>query len=591
MAASRFQRAYMITPSSRNLRKLALRRSTVTGMPLALLAVVLLLTAAAAPAQAAVERPIVYVVSIDGLDGDAVDAAAAPFMSSLLAERGTYFKESRSVMPAETNPNHVAMMTGAFGGRSGIPANAFALYAPLANEDSCENTSPFDFSKAPSPTSGENAGCLLADTTFASIKRQGNPDGLVTAAIFGKPKLGRIFAKRSVDPEKLDPDHLWAPCDSAPDDDGYCGDVQTNPITGYSVNDSVVMDEVLRVAEDGVAAGGVAKRPDLVFASLPQVDSAGHATGRGLFYDQAVTMADGEIRRLVTQLRARGEWERSVLILVSDHSMDSTADRVSPADRFSDAGIPDSAYVEVPDGSASLIYLADRTAAERFALLKKMRDALVGTSGIDEVLYREANPEDGGAQYSVDRVHPDWRLSGERVGDLIVTTASGTGFDEGVPLPGGHGAPQTADNLIAVTGGSAFLKQATVDSAAVNADVAPTVMGLFGLAAPRNSAARFLSSAFDLAAAPGGGAPAVKPTIRVQGKKAAKKRCRYRLTLGPAGARFDVQRRARAGWRRLRANTARTTVRHRGARRQRFRVRVHAASGVRGPWRATKRRC
>lgn len=559
-------------------------------MPLAVLVIAIVL-AVAAPAPGAVERPLVYVVSIDGLEGDAVDAGDAPFISSLLAERATYFNESRSVMPAETNPNHVAMMTGAFGGRSGIPANAFALYATLANEDSCEATSPFDFSKAPTPTSGENAGCLLADTTFASIKRQGNPDGLVSAAIFGKPKLGRIFANKTVDPQRLDVDHLWAPCGSAPDDDEYCGEAQTNPITGYALDDEVVMDEVLRVAEDGVPAGGVTRRPDLTFVNLPQVDSAGHASGGGAVYDQAVRMADAEIKRLVERLRARGEWERTILILVSDHGMDSTANRVATAQLLSDAGIPESAYVEVPNGSASLVYLADRTSPDRFALLKRMRDALVGKRGIAEVLYREPNPEDGGPQYSVDAVHPDWRLAGERVGDLIVTTVNGAGFDEGVPLPGGHGAPQTADNFIAVAGGSPSVRRATLATPAVNADVAPTVMGLFGLSAPSDSTGVFLGAAFDLTAAPGAGAPAVRPTLNVRARKAAKRRCTYRLTIGPAGARFDVQRRQGARWRPLRSATKRTTLRHRGVRQQRFRVRVRAASGVTGAWRTTRRRC
>ena len=40
---------------------------------------------AAGPAQARVERPIVYAVVIDGLDGDRVDEGKAPFISSLLA--------------------------------------------------------------------------------------------------------------------------------------------------------------------------------------------------------------------------------------------------------------------------------------------------------------------------------------------------------------------------------------------------------------------------------------------------------------------------------------------------------------------------
>ena len=40
-----------------------------------------------APAAARAERPIVYAVVIDGLDGDRVDEGKAPFISSLLSER------------------------------------------------------------------------------------------------------------------------------------------------------------------------------------------------------------------------------------------------------------------------------------------------------------------------------------------------------------------------------------------------------------------------------------------------------------------------------------------------------------------------
>lgn len=565
--------------------------SSVPGV-IRFVSILLALSALAAPAgAAAAERPLVYVIAIDGLDGDSVEQGQTPFISSLLAgtdASATYFPESSSVMPAETNPNHVAMMTGAFADHSGVPANAFALYAPLLNEDTCATTGPFDFGKPPTPTSGEDATCLIAESVFASIKRQGNPDGLLTAAIFGKPKLGRIFANRTVDPAKLDVDHLWAPCDSAPDDDGYCEDVQTNPVTGYAADDSIVMDEVLRVAEEGV--GEAKRRPDLVFANLPQVDSAGHAFGRGVIYDAAIGMADTEIQRLVNQLKSRGEWERTVLVLVSDHSMDSTASRVSPGERFGDAGIPESAYVEVPNGSASLIYLSDRTNPDRFALLKKMRDALAGQTGYADVLYREANPEDGGEQHTVGRVRPEWRLSGERVGDLIVTTASGTGFEEGVPLPGGHGAPHTADNFLAMASGGAFVRQSEIEATAFNADLAPTVMGLFGLAPTRDNAARWLGGAFDVSALPGRAAPSARPALRVRARRAGKL-CVYRVKVGPKGGVYDVQRRGGKRWRKVRSKTERTTLRHRGAPGQRFRARARSAAGIRGPWRTTGRRC
>ena len=263
----------------------------------------LLASALVLPASApAAERPIVYVVVIDGLDGDKIEAGKAPFISSLLAGEGaraTYFPGSRSVMPAETNPNHTAMMSGAFPGDSGIPANAFALYAPLRGEDTCLTTGPVDFTVLPSETSGESASCPQAQFTFEAIKRQGNPDRLASAAVFGKPKLGRIFAGDNFRRGQRDADYLWAPCSSGPDDDEYCGSVPTNPISGYAVDDDTVMDRVLATIDDGIAFRGSRTRPDLTFVNLHQVDSAGHATGPGAFYDQAIGLADAEISELV----------------------------------------------------------------------------------------------------------------------------------------------------------------------------------------------------------------------------------------------------------------------------------------------------
>ena len=555
-----------------------------------------------APAAARAERPIVYAVVIDGLDGDRVDEGKAPFISSLLAERATYYRESRSVMIAETNPNHVAMMTGADGNASGLPGNAFALYAPLASEDSCQATGPADESKLPSVTSGESSGCLLAETVFGAIRRQGNPDGLLTAAILGKPKLGRIFAGGDVD-------HLWAPCSSGADDDSYCGQVPTNPVTGYAIDDRTVMDEVLRTIRDGI--GPAKRRPDFTFVNLPQVDSAGHGTGTGPAYDAAIMQADHEIERLVGELRTRGEWERTVLILLSDHSMDTTVQKTNLTSAFEGDGISADDFVVVQNGSVDMVYLANRQAPGRFALLHKMRKRALATDGVNEALYREPNPEDGGDAHTLDGAHPGWRLAGARTGDLVVThDPAGAFSDPGSfdnPLVGNHGGPQTRDNFFAVIGGGAGVRSQTLSGSrdaffddtlanpgqSENVDVAPTVMGLFGLAAPRDSAGRFLSEAFDLGGVPGAGAPAAgaaaaRPRLRV--KLLTRRRCararRYRLSWSPRGARYDVRRRSRGRTRTLLENSPRTRlrVRLRSARGYRMRVRMRAASGAPGPW-------
>ena len=347
-----------------------MRQALALALALALAAVM------AVPARAASERPIVYVVVLDGLDGDKIDAGRAPFISSLLAgqdARSTYYRESRSIMISETNPNHTAMMTGAYGNSSGIPGNAFALYAPLENEDSCRATGPVDLTKKPTETSGENANCPQAQMVFEAVKRQGNPDGVTTAAIFGKPKLGRIFAGRKANGRTRDVDHLWAPCTSGSDDDDYCGAVPLNPANGYALDDRTVMNEVIRSVNAGV--GPRRERPDFTFVNLHQIDSAGHGSGAGLVYDIAIAQADFEIRRLVQTLKARGEWDRTALILASDHSMDTTPQKTSLTQCYRAAGIDSDDFVIVQNGSAALVYLADRTDPGRFRLLKRLRAA------------------------------------------------------------------------------------------------------------------------------------------------------------------------------------------------------------------------
>ena len=498
---------------------------------LALLGLLLL----AAPARAAAPAPLVYVFVIDGLDGDSVDEGQAPFVASLLrgddGSRATYYRESRSIMVAETNPNHVAMATGAYGEVSGIPGNAFAVHG-ATDGDSCPAvTNP---AAAPEETSGQSPECLLAETFFRSLQRA---PGLVTAGIFGKPKLARMFAGRTG--ARYDADYLWTPCEGAGDDTPYCKPVPARPNDGYSLFDQDVMDEVLRTVREGVPGdgrtfGGRGARPNLTFVNLPGVDSSGHGTGRGSGYDATVGAADDQIERFVAQQKQLGLWDRSVVVLLSDHSMETSTQRSSLTARFTAAGISSSDYAVVQNGSAAFVYVSDRRAPGRFALLKRLRAAALGSSALPlagppafEAWYRDANPEDGGSANTLAARHPAWRLAkGERTGDLVVTAVAGGAFNEPNPLTGNHGGPLTRDNFFAVIGGGPLVRRQAIASAqdprfddternpgqAENVDVAPTVTRLLGAAAPAQSQGRFLAEAFDTSllptAAAGGGAGA-----------------------------------------------------------------------------------
>lgn len=577
-------------------------------------AAILALGLSAAPAEAATQRPIVYVVVVDGLDGDRVDEGKAPFVSSLLSgdeARATYYEESRSVIIAETNPNHVAMMTGAYIDRSGTAGNGYGVYAPV-EEDTCVQTGPKDFSKPPTLTSGEDSSCLLAETVFESVKRQGNPDGLLSAAVLGKPKLGAIFAGKKAVPGQRDVDHLWAPCSSSLEgDEEYCDDeVETNPGTGYAVDDAVVMDEVLRTMEEGVKApDGRSGRPALTFVNLPQVDSAGHAFTPSAAYDTAIGQADTEIARLVGALKERGEWERSVVIVLSDHSMDATLTKTRLSDVLTEQGIDESTFTVIGNGSAAMLYLSDRAAPGRFELMKRIRTAALSSPEVVEALYREPNPEDGGVKFTIDEVHRGWHAAGERTGDLLVMHAPGGAFldtgetsnpltDVAPAVPGQHGAPQTRDNFFAVIGGGPFVRRQTLAGMrapdfddttqnprqAENVDPAPTIMGLFGLDAPAENRGRFLSEAFIVANLPGRGQPP-RPGLRVRRARGGRGRgCRlrrYRLRLAPVGGTFNARVISGRRRRTLAMQTRRTrlTFRVKEGRRWTVVAKRRAASG------------
>ena len=498
-------------------------------------------TASAAPRDDR-SRPLVYVFVLDGLDGDRVRQrrALAPNLNALLDGRGgarsTLYDESRSVMIAETNPNHTAMATGAYGGQSGIPGNAFAVYGE-AEDDSCP-TGSVDESEPPMETSGENPSCLEAETFFEAVARGSRAREITTSGIFGKPKLGRIFAGRSAS-GRFFADDLFAPCEQGGrgDDPSYCENVAFNPATGTTAEDRVVMDEVIEQANEGVRADGVRKRPNLTFVNFPQIDQSGHGSGVGPAYDSAISRADQEIQRFVNNQKRLGLWGRTTMIVLSDHSMDTTPQKTSLTRCYDAAGIDSDDYVVVQNGSAALVYLADRTDPARFQLLRELRaaslrcglggvgemGARLGVSGTNEALYRQPNPADGGDAHTLGRVHPAYRLVDRRTGDLVVTHDPGGAFSEPVnPLAGNHGSPFTRDNFFAVIGGGEFVRQQTLRGVrgprfddtqqnprqAENVDVAATALCALGHRPPADSRGRFLSEAFRLARVPGKGSSA-----------------------------------------------------------------------------------
>ena len=211
----------------------------------------------------------------------------------------------------------------------------------------------------------------------------------------------------------------------------------------------------------------------------------------------------------------------------------------------------------VQNGSVDMIYLADRTRPDKAAFLKRVRAAVLSTNGVDEALYREPNPEDGGAAHTLAAAHPGWRIAGPRTGDLFVAHIAGGAFNEPIRLIGNHGSPATGDNIMELIGGGAQVRRQRLGAPAgprfddtlanpgqsQNADVAPTVMALFGLNGPSQSEGRRLEEAFaaGVLREPGQGLPAAaRCTIAgLRGAAGATRGRRVRLSV-PSGAVADV---------------------------------------------------
>ena len=461
----------------------------------------------AGAAVASNPKPLVYVFVLDGLDGDQYDKGRLPFVKKLVDRRGTYYRESRAIMVAETNPNHTAMITGAYADTSGIPANDFNLYGNGAGSfEGC----PLE-AKGPGPTRAAVAsGCVKAQTVFQSTAVPGIREKVTTAGIFGKPKLAKLYsAKRSK--KKYAADYLWTPCTSFKPD--YCRKAKLNDL-GYA-HDSATMDAVLASVRKGVKTeNGKRKKADFTWVNFPTLDTTGHLYGVGKKYKKAVASADGLIKSFVRQQKKLGLWSRTVMFVVSDHSMGNIPRKTSLTDIFTDAGIPEDDFVVVQNGGTDFVYLTDRASPDRFDLLRRMRQAAVSaspTAGTDEALYREPNPLDGDTAHTLDGTHPDWHLAGDRSGDLVVTQLPGGSFTDPVQvLTGGHGGPSTTDNMFAITGGwqglakngelqgqqdGRFDDTGLNPGQAENVDVAATAMQLLGLQPPRDNRGRVLTEA------------------------------------------------------------------------------------------------
>lgn len=384
----------------------------------------------AAPAgarRADVQDVRCYVLVTDGCRPDEIDSGLTPNLLAL-REEGMWWPRATSMPVMETIPNHVMMMTGVRPDRSGVPANS--IYDRALGEVR-DMDQPSDI-KVP------------------TVIERLNARGYTTGTVLSKEYLVGVFGERAT--------HRWEPelyipvSDHAPD------------LLTYNALTSMV-DEL---------------DPHLVFVNLGDIDRVGHTdlTGTTLraARSAALALTDSLVGQFVDSLKSSGRWEKSIVVVLADHSMDwSIPTNVISLQSSLDADPLLTGQVQIADnGGADLVYWTGPE-AQRDQAVQRIREIAEATPGVLRAWDRRAS----------------WLRLGPESGDVVVFCQAGWRFSDpdpvsSNPIPGNHGHPATRAIPFFIGGGHPVVRPGTVSPKhARTVDVAPTVARFFGLRTTR----------------------------------------------------------------------------------------------------------
>lgn len=370
-----------------------------------------------------------YVLVIDGCRPDELDQGLTPNLKAL-RDGGLAYPRAVSMPVMETIPTHVMMMTGMRPDRTGVPANSVL--------DLTEGTIR-DMDRP-------------SDIKVATIIDRMNVRGLRTATVLSKDYLYGIFGERA--------GRRWEP-------------FPLLPLTNHAP-DQATMRAVDAMLDD--------YDPHLMFVNLGDIDRFGHSDVTGpagvkALRRSALIDTDRLVGTFIDTLKSTGRWEKSMVVVLADHSMDWSipTNTITMTPRLAADPFLAGQVVIAQNGGAELVYWRGAE-DQRAQAVQRIQTIATATPGVLE---------------APARTDPRLRL-GPEAGDVVLYCQAGWRFSDPQPLlsnpiPGNHGHPATEPIPFFIGGGHRDVPRGRSSShAASTVDVAPTVADFFGIRAGRS---------------------------------------------------------------------------------------------------------
>lgn len=417
-------------------------------------------------------RPIehVFLVTVDGLRpvsylDPAAEGVHVPLLERMRAQ-GSYSPAVDSVFPTQTYPAHTSIATGTWPAQHGIVTNL--AWDPL----------------------GRNQGgwrWYAEDIQVPTLWQVAVAHGLRVALISWPVTVGAAAAvvvpefwrAGTADDVKL-LRALWYPRAL------FAQIVREFPdfLSGYhppANDDQALTDIAVHVIET--------ERPHLLLLHIFQVDHWEHQRGvHSIEARQAIENADRQLERLVEAAQHAGIWERTVLVVASDHGMADVRWGVRPGVLLARAGLvslgprgtlQDWKAIVVPSGGSAYLYLNPHAPAGTAARLRRLfqpllRQPTAGIAALDDAAAIQAQHGDPKAFFALEA----------RPGYMFLPGYTGS-YRDRPPVAATHGYdPQRPDMKASLLIYGPAVGHAELTGARL-VDIAPTVAAWLGLELPR----------------------------------------------------------------------------------------------------------